>query len=52
MVVLGDAGAELPLAEGRDLFASMSYGPALAETEALLAQLVTATSYATEPPTP
>jgi class 3 adenylate cyclase/tetratricopeptide (TPR) repeat protein len=39
MVVLGDAGARLPLAEGRDLFSSMSYGPALAETEALLAQL-------------
>jgi tetratricopeptide (TPR) repeat protein len=40
MVFMGEAGAGLPLAEARRLFSSMSYGPALAETEALLAQLV------------
>jgi len=33
---LGRAGAEEPLREARDLFASMGYKPALGETEALL----------------
>ena len=37
LVVLGDPAAEVPLTEARDLFASMGYKPALAETEALLA---------------
>jgi class 3 adenylate cyclase len=37
---VGDAGAEAPLAEARDLFASMGYEPALAETEGLLAETV------------
>jgi hypothetical protein len=35
---LGDAGTDVPLAEARDLFASMGFKPALAETDALLAQ--------------
>jgi class 3 adenylate cyclase/tetratricopeptide (TPR) repeat protein len=35
---LGQPGAEEPLREGRDLFASMGYGPAQAEAEALLEQ--------------
>jgi len=35
---LGVPGAEHPLTEARDLFASMRYQPALAETEALLGQ--------------
>lgn len=35
---LGRAGAEDPLLEARDLFASMGYKPALAETEALLGE--------------
>ena len=34
---LGDPTAEAPLAEARELFASMGYRPALAETDALLA---------------
>ena len=38
LVAVGDAAAELPLAEARDLFASMGYKPALAETEKLLAE--------------
>jgi class 3 adenylate cyclase len=38
LLALGDAGAEQPLREARDLFASMGYQPALAETEALLEQ--------------
>ncbi len=33
---LGGAGAEVPLADARELFAPMGYKPALAETEALL----------------
>jgi class 3 adenylate cyclase/tetratricopeptide (TPR) repeat protein len=36
--ILGDSGADEPLAEARDLFASMGYKPALAETEALFGQ--------------
>jgi tetratricopeptide (TPR) repeat protein len=35
---LGDPAAEKPLTEARELFASMGYKPALAETEALLQQ--------------
>ena len=35
---LGDPAAEQPLAEARELFASMGYKPAFAETEALLAE--------------
>ena len=35
---LGDPAAEQPLAEARVLFASMGYKPALAETDALLAE--------------
>jgi tetratricopeptide (TPR) repeat protein len=36
LAAVGDAGAEVPLAEARYLFASMGYKPALAETEKLL----------------
>ena len=35
---LGKAEAEKPLREARDLFASLGYKPALAETEALLGE--------------
>ena len=35
---LGDPGADQPLAEAKELFASMGYQPALAETDALLAE--------------
>jgi class 3 adenylate cyclase/tetratricopeptide (TPR) repeat protein len=35
---LGERNAETPLREARDLFASMGYKPALAETDSLLAQ--------------
>jgi class 3 adenylate cyclase/tetratricopeptide (TPR) repeat protein len=38
LLALAHAGAEVPLTEARDLFASMGYKPALAETEALLAE--------------
>ena len=38
LVALGDSAAEAPLVEARDLFASMGYKPALAETEALLGE--------------
>jgi class 3 adenylate cyclase/tetratricopeptide (TPR) repeat protein len=38
----GRLGAERPLCEARDLFASMRYKPALAETEALLEQTAAA----------
>ena len=41
---LADAGAEAPLAEARELFASMGYEPALAETEKLLAAAVAASA--------
>ena len=44
LVALGRPGAEQPLTEARDLFASMGYKPALAETEALLAQPTAAAS--------
>jgi predicted ATPase/class 3 adenylate cyclase len=36
LTALGDPAAEHPLTEARELFASMGYKPALAETEALL----------------
>jgi class 3 adenylate cyclase/tetratricopeptide (TPR) repeat protein len=39
---LGRAGAEEPLLEARDLFASMGYKPALEETDALLGKSETA----------
>jgi hypothetical protein len=39
LVALGDMeGAPVPLAEARELFESMGYRPALAATEALLAE--------------
>jgi hypothetical protein len=38
LVALGHAGAEVPIAEARDLFASRAYKPALTETEELLQQ--------------
>jgi class 3 adenylate cyclase/tetratricopeptide (TPR) repeat protein len=38
LVALGDPAAEAPLAEARELFASMGYEPALVETEALRVQ--------------
>jgi len=38
LLALGRAGAEVPLAEARELFASLGYKPAHAETEALLIQ--------------
>jgi hypothetical protein len=38
LLALGRPAAELPLAQGREVFASMDYKPALAETEALLAE--------------
>jgi tetratricopeptide (TPR) repeat protein len=41
---LGDPAANWPLTEARDLFASMGYKQALAETEALLQQAQTAAS--------
>jgi tetratricopeptide (TPR) repeat protein len=44
LLELGDAGAEEPLVEARNLFGSMGYRPALAETENLLAESVTKTA--------
>jgi class 3 adenylate cyclase/tetratricopeptide (TPR) repeat protein len=38
LLALGRPDAEQPLREARGLFASMSYGPVLAQTDALLAQ--------------
>jgi hypothetical protein len=38
LMTLGEADAEAPLHEARELFASMGYEPALAEAEALLAR--------------
>ena len=43
-LALGDTGADVPLTEARDLFASMGYKPTLAEIEALLAQTAAAAS--------
>jgi class 3 adenylate cyclase/tetratricopeptide (TPR) repeat protein len=44
LLALGRPGAEVPLVEARELFTSMDYKPALAETEALLAQTTAAAS--------
>ena len=44
LAALGDAAADVHLAEARDLFASMGYKPAVAETDRLLAELVTETA--------
>ncbi len=44
LATLGNAGAEQPLNEARDLFSFMGYKPALAETEALLRQTTAAAS--------
>ena len=43
LAALGKPGAEGPLREARELFASMGYGP-LSETEALLAETAAAAS--------
>jgi class 3 adenylate cyclase/tetratricopeptide (TPR) repeat protein len=43
-IALGNGGAEGPLGEARELFTSMGYKPALAETETLLAQTTAAAS--------
>jgi len=42
LAALSRSGAEVPLATAREMFQSMGYKPALAETEALLAQTTTA----------
>jgi hypothetical protein len=39
LAALRDAGAEVPLAEARDLLQSMGYKPALAKTEKLLSDV-------------
>ena len=44
LLALGDPGADQPLAEARELFVSMGYKPALAETEGLLQQTQPAAS--------
>ena len=44
LAALGKPDAEAPLAEARDLFASMGYRPALAETDALLERTTAAAS--------
>jgi class 3 adenylate cyclase/tetratricopeptide (TPR) repeat protein len=44
LTALGDPGAEHPLTEACELFASMGYKPALAETEALLQRAQAAAS--------
>jgi tetratricopeptide (TPR) repeat protein len=44
LVTHGDEAAEVPLAQARDLFASMGYKPALAETEKLLAETIAETA--------
>jgi class 3 adenylate cyclase/tetratricopeptide (TPR) repeat protein len=44
LVALHDASAKEPLREAAELFASIGYKPALAETEALLEQTATATT--------
>lgn len=38
LLSVGRSAAKVPLATARELFASLGYKPALAETEALLAQ--------------
>jgi hypothetical protein len=42
LAALGQPGAEEPLREAKELFTSMGYKPALAETEALLAETAAA----------
>ena len=42
LLALGRPGAEVPLAEARELFDSIGYKPALAETDALLARTAAA----------
>jgi tetratricopeptide (TPR) repeat protein len=42
LLALGRPGTEKPFREARDLFATMGYRPALAETEALLEQMASA----------
>jgi DNA-binding SARP family transcriptional activator len=44
LLALGHAGAEVPLTEARELFSSMGYKPALAETDAMLEQTTAAAS--------
>ena len=44
LAALGKPGAEGPLREAKELFASMGYQPALTETEALLAETAAAAS--------
>ena len=44
LAALGKPGAEEPLREAKELFASMGYRPALSETEALLAETAAAAS--------
>jgi hypothetical protein len=44
LIALGHADAEVPLAEARDLFASMGYRPALTETQELLERGLAGTS--------
>jgi hypothetical protein len=44
LLALGHPGAALPLTQACDLFTSMGYKPALAETEALLQQTTAAAS--------
>jgi hypothetical protein len=44
LLVLGGPAAEVPLAEARDMFASMGYKSALTETEKLLAETVAKTA--------
>jgi class 3 adenylate cyclase len=44
LLALGDPAAEVPLAAARELFKSMGYKPALAETETLLQQTTAAAS--------
>ena len=44
LLALGQPGVEQPLAQARELFQSMGYKPALAETEALLAKTTAAAS--------
>jgi class 3 adenylate cyclase/tetratricopeptide (TPR) repeat protein len=45
LLALGDPAAEQPLRQAAELFSSMGYRPALAETEALLEQTTTWASY-------
>lgn len=44
LAALGKPGAEEPLREAKELFASMGYKPALWDTEALLAETAAAAS--------